>query len=72
MPDTISVKEAALRWDLAERTIRGLCNRGNIPGAYKTGRDWKIPADAQRPIDNRIKTGAYIQPKGGQCIFLCQ
>lgn len=63
MPDTISVKEAALRWDLAERTIRGLCNRGNIPGAYKTGRDWKIPADAQRPIDNRIKTGAYIQPK---------
>lgn len=63
MSDTISVKEAALRWDLTERTIRGLCKSGKISGAYKKGRDWKIPVDAQRPIDNRIKTGTYIQPK---------
>ena len=55
MLETISVKEAAVRWNLAERTVRGLCNRGKIPGAYRKGRDWKIPADAKRPDDNRLK-----------------
>ncbi len=63
MTNVISVKEAAMRWELAERTVRGLCIGGKIPGAVKNGRSWLIPANAEKPIDNRIKTGAYVRAK---------
>lgn len=63
MANVISVKEAAMRWELAERTVRGLCIGGKIPGAVKNGRSWLIPANAEKPIDNRIKTGAYVRAK---------
>lgn len=63
MANVISVKEAAMRWKLAERTVRGLCIGGKIPGATKNGRSWLIPAGAQKPVDNRVKTGAYVRAK---------
>ena len=63
MANVISVKEAAMRWELAERTVRGLCIGGKIPGAIKNGRSWLIPAGTEKPVDNRIKTGAYVRAK---------
>ena len=63
MANVISVKEAAMRWELAERTVRGLCIGGKIPGVVKSGRSWLIPAGAEKPVDNRIKTGAYVRAK---------
>ena len=63
MANVISVKEAAMRWELAERTVRGLCIGGKIPGAIKNGRSWRIPAGAEKPVDNRIKTGVYVRAK---------
>jgi len=61
MLDAISAKEAAAHWNLAVRTVTGLCREGKIPGAVREGRDWKIPANAERPVDHRIKKGIYIQ-----------
>ena len=63
MADTMSVKEAALLWNISERRISYLCNQGRIAGAKKTGRSWAIPANAQKPVDNRIKSGAYQKKK---------
>lgn len=63
MSNTISVKEAARRWNLTERRVSGLCKNGSIPGAIKNGRSWEIPEIAEKPADSRIKTGIYVQPK---------
>ncbi len=59
MADTMSVKEAAKLWNITERRVSELCKKGKIKGAIKHGRIWLIPADAQKPVDSRVKTGAY-------------
>ncbi len=58
----ISVKEAAKKWDISERRVRVLCVEGKIPGAYKDGRAWKIPVDANKPSDGRYKTTESLIP----------
>lgn len=63
MAEYISAKEAARRWILSERSVTNLCRSGRIEGAVKNGRDWSIPADAEKPADKRFKTGAYIKGK---------
>ena len=59
MSEMVSAKEAAKRWGLSERRVTGFCKTGKIPGAEKTGRSWAIPADAEKPVDGRVKTGAF-------------
>ncbi len=61
MSDTITVKDAARLWGLTERRVAGLCNEGKILGAVKEGRSWIIPADAEKPLDKRLKSGIYIK-----------
>lgn len=51
----ITVKEAALKWGVSERRIRILCSEAKIIGAYKDGRNWKIPSNAIKPSDGRVK-----------------
>ena len=63
MADYISVKEAARLWNITDRSVTGLCRTGRIDGAVKNGRDWMIPADAEKPADKRVRTGAYISNK---------
>ena len=55
-----TVKEMSERWDIAPRTIQIMCAEGKIPGATKFGRAWAVPVDADKPKDNRIITGEYI------------
>jgi hypothetical protein len=55
----LSIKETAKKWGLKERSVRLMCADGRIPGAAKLGREWAVPADAERPIDGRITTGEY-------------
>lgn len=52
----ITVKQAAEKWGISDRRVRILCADGKIPGVYQEGRGWKIPADAVKPSDGRIKT----------------
>ena len=59
MTSSMTVAEAAKRWGISERRIAVLCKEGRITGAYKDGKRWIIPADAERPADGRIKSGSY-------------
>lgn len=61
MTDTMSVKDAARFWNISERRVSALCKNGQIKGAVKQGRYWLIPADAKKPTDGRIKSGAYLK-----------
>lgn len=59
MATMMSVKEAAELWNLSTRRVTVLCREGRIAGAtFEKGR-WQIPADAEKPSDQRVKTGAY-------------
>ena len=59
MSDTMRVKEAAKYWDISERRVTTLCKEGQSKGAKKQGRFWLIPADAEKPADNRVRSGVY-------------
>lgn len=43
------------------RRIHTICKEGKISGAVKFGMIWAIPANVDKPIDRKIKTGKYIK-----------
>lgn len=55
----VSIKQTAEKWGITPRRVQMLCVAGRIEGAGKTGREWAIPTDAERPIDKRVTTGEY-------------
>ena len=59
--DYISITKTAEKWGVSTRRIRILCNEGRILGAYKKNAYWVIPEDAEKPKDERIKSGKYIK-----------
>ena len=63
MAEMMTVKQAAALWNISERRVSGLCNSNKIPGAVKQGRYWMIPGNAQKPDDQRIKSGNYRKNK---------
>ena len=44
----ISVSELAEIWGISERTVRNYCAKGRIQNAFLAGKNWNIPADAER------------------------
>lgn len=58
MAAMMTIKDASSLWGISARRINTLCKTGRIPGAYKDGKQWFIPADAQKPADNRFKYGS--------------
>ena len=70
MKNMMRVKEAAVLWGITERRITSLCKEGKIEGAKKVGRFWMIPTEAEKPVDNRIKTGIYVKSKRPQNLAL--
>ena len=59
----LSIKQTSEKWGITVRRIQVLCTEGRIPGATKIGSYWAIPADAEKLIDQRIKSGKYIKDK---------
>ena len=52
----LTVAQVADRWGISGRRIRVLCAEGKIPGAEQIGRGWRIPLDAVKPSDTRLKS----------------
>ena len=59
----LSIKQTSEKWDISVRRIQVLCSEDRIPGAMKIGSYWAIPADAEKPDDQRVKSGKYIKNK---------
>lgn len=45
----ITTKEASIKWGITTSRITLLANEGRIPGAYRLGKSWLIPASATKP-----------------------
>lgn len=59
----LSIRQTAEKWEISGRRIQRLCAEGRITGATKIGSYWAVPADAEKPKDERIKSGKYIKEK---------
>lgn len=57
----LSISQTAAKWGISKRRIQVLCTQDRIPGATKIGSYWAIPEDAEKPKDERVKTGKYIK-----------
>ena len=53
--DMMLLKDFAAMIGLAESSVRQKCQRGNVAGAVKIGRDWFIPRNC--PYDDHRKRG---------------
>ena len=65
--DYLSIKQTSEKWGVSTRRIQVLCSEGRIPGATKIGSYWAIPSDAEKPKDERIKSGRYIKSDTDYC-----
>ena len=54
----ISIAEAAKKWGVSERSVRGYCAERKIDGAFLTGKTWNIPETAKKPDRINKKTDA--------------
>lgn len=59
----LRISEISKKWGIKERRINTLCLEGRIEGAVKFGNTWAIPENAEKPKDERIKTGKYKKNK---------
>ncbi len=62
--DTLTAQEAAERLSRTPRLIQSLCGRGAFPGAFRIGRDWRIPK-ASVTARKRLQKNEKL-PKGGR------
>ena len=58
----ISLKEAAARWRITERSVRRYCERGLIDGATQIDTLWIIPDDVKKPEHMEAEPPIYQGP----------
>lgn len=49
----ITANQASKSWKISQRRVQILCAENRIPGVFKLGEAWAIPADAEKPEDPR-------------------
>ena len=49
----ITASQASKRGNISQRRVQILCAEDRIPGVFKLGEAWAIPADAEKPEDPR-------------------
>ena len=62
----LSIRQTAEKWGISKRRVQILCSENRIEGAFKVDSSWVIPSDAEKPKDERIRSGKYIKLKGGE------
>lgn len=53
----ITASQAAKKWNISQRRVQILCAEERIPGVFKLGENWAIPANALKPKDERVRVG---------------
>ena len=72
----ITVKEASIKWNVSERSVRNYCSSRRVEGAVFDNGIWKIPLDAKKPsrtnekenknyLLERLREEKKLQIKGG-------
>lgn len=72
----ITVKEASIKWNISERSVRNYCELGRVPGACFESGSWKIPSNSDKPtrinekenknyLLERVRVEKKHQIKGG-------
>ena len=51
----ITVKEAANKWNISERSVRNYCALGRVDGAVFKDGVWRIPEDSKKPVRSNEK-----------------
>lgn len=46
----MTASEAALKWNISERSVRNYCAEGRVEGAVLLGKTWMIPENSQKPM----------------------
>lgn len=59
----LTVKEAGEKWGVTARVVNYYCSAGRIAGAIKKGNLWLIPADAEKPLDERYRNNRESEKK---------
>lgn len=59
----LSIKQTSEKWGISIRRIQILCSEARIHGVTKIESYWAIPADAEKPETQRIRSGKYIKEK---------
>lgn len=45
----LSVSEIAEKWKVSDRSVRNYCAKGRVAGAFRSGKIWSIPENAEKP-----------------------
>ena len=58
--DIMTTEQAGKLWGITPRRVSELCRNGRINGAHKIGTSWVMPANTEKPKDERVTTGKWI------------
>ena len=61
MEGYLTLKETSEKWGISVRRINTLCSEGRIDGVTRIGNMWLVPSIAEKPKDERIKSGRFIK-----------